>query len=327
MDTSRDKTVRVSVVVPFFNEEAVAEKLVTRIGEVMGRAGESYEIVAVNDGSADGTGDVLAALAARDEHVVCVELRRNFGQTAALQAGFDLARGEIVVSMDGDLQHDPGEIPLFLAKIAEGYDLVSGWRVKRGDNLVTRRIPSRAANWLLARASGVGVHDFGTTFKAYRREILREVRLYGDMHRFVPAVCARLGAKVAEVPIAIAPRAAGKSHYGIRRTFRVALDVVAMRFVTAYLTRPMHFFGKWALVFAAAGLGILGYGLLRKLLDWHGFRLFAEHGPLMAVGFTAVIASMIFLATGLLGEMLSRVYFESTGARTYAVRRVVRREE
>ena len=326
MDTCADKsTVRVSVVVPFYNEEAAAATLVARIAEVMERVGGTYEIVAVNDGSVDGTGEVLAALAEKYPHVVCVDLRRNFGQTAALQAGFDHACGDVIVSLDGDLQHDPAEIPLFLAKIDEGYDLVSGWRVKRADNPMTRRLPSRIANRLLAMASGVDLHDFGTTFKAYRREILQGIRLYGDMHRFIPAVCARLGAKIAEVPITIAPRAAGKSNYGLGRTFRVALDILTMRFVTGYLARPLHFFGKWGLVFGAAGAGILGYGFVRKLFDWHGFRLFEEHGPLMAVGFMCVVASMFFLATGLIGEMLSRVYFESTGARTYAVRRVVRK--
>ncbi len=326
METCADRSaVRVSVVVPFYNEEAVAATLVGRISEVMDRVGGTYEIVAVNDGSADRTGDVLATLAEKDSHVVCVDLRRNFGQTAALQAGFDHAAGEVIISMDGDLQHDPAEIPLFLAKIDEGFDLVSGWRVKRGDNPLTRRLPSRIANRLLAMASGVDLHDFGTTFKAYRREILKGVRLYGDMHRFVPAVCARLGAKIAEVPITIAPRAAGKSNYGLGRTFRVALDILTMRFVTGYLARPLHFFGTWGIVFGVAGAGILGYGFVRKLLQWGTFHLFAEHGPLMAVGFMCMIASMLFLATGLIGEMLSRVYFESTGARTYAVRRVVRK--
>ncbi len=326
MDNSAENKVKYSVVVPFYNEEAVAEKLVTLIASVMRRIGDTHEIVAVDDGSRDRTGEILAKLAAAEPCVVYVELRRNFGQTTALQAGFDHASGEVVIAMDGDLQHDPEEIPLFIEKINEGYDLVSGWRVKRGDNPLTRRLPSRVANWLLAKASGVSLHDFGGTFKAYRREILKDVRLYGDMHRFVPAVCARLGAKMCEVPITVAPRRAGKSNYGIGRTLRVALDILSMRFVTGYLTRPLHFFGGWGLAFGALGGVILGYGFVRKIVQWNSFHVFAQHGPLMAVGLVFLMASMVFLATGLIGEMLSRIYFEATSARTYAVRRIVRRD-
>jgi glycosyltransferase involved in cell wall biosynthesis len=313
-----------SVVVPFYNEQDIVEKLLRRLGKVMAQVGESYEIVAVNDGSADQTGAILQRVAESDEHVVFVDLRRNFGQTTALQAGFDEARGEVIIAMDGDLQHDPYEIPLFVEKIAEGYDIASGWRVRRGDNLVMRRVPSRIANWLLAKVSGVGLHDFGTTFKAYRRDVLEGVRLYGDMHRFVPAICARLGARICEVPIKNVRRPAGRSNYGIGRTFRVMLDIITLRFISAYLTRPLHFFGKWGMGFLAIGGAILAYGLVRKLIDW-GFDLFVEHGPLMAVGFLSVITGLGFISTGLVGELLMRIYFESTPATTYAVRRVVRK--
>jgi glycosyltransferase involved in cell wall biosynthesis len=313
-----------SVVVPFYNEEGFAEKLYHRLDKTLRALGRSYQIVFVNDGSADGTGAVLERIARSDEHVLYVELRRNFGQTTALQAGFDHAVGRIIVAMDGDGQHDPYEIPLFLEKIEnEGYDIASGWRVRRADNWLFRRLPSRMANRLLARVSGVDLHDFGTTFKAYRREVLQDVRLYGDMHRFVPAVCARLGAEICEVPIKNVPRRSGRSNYGLGRTFRVALDILTVRFITAYLTRPLHFFGKWGLLLMGAGSGILGYGLVRKIIQWGEFDLMREHGPLMAVGFAAVIVAMLLLATGLVGEMMMRVYFESAGARTYAVRRVV----
>jgi len=295
-----------------------------RIGRVMVSVGDSFEMVFVNDGSDDDTAEILAAIAEADERVCFIDLRRNFGQTTAIQAGFDHARGEILVAMDGDLQHDPHEIPLLLAKIDEGYDIASGWRRRRGDGLMSRRLPSRIANRLLAKVSGVPLRDFGTTFKAYRREVLEGVRLYGDMHRFVPAVCARLGAKICEVPIKNVRRRAGKSNYGIGRTFRVALDILTLRFISAYLTRPLHFFGKAALVGFVLGGGVLAYGFVRKILQWSTFDLFSEHGPLMAVGFISVIAALLFLSTGLIGELLMRVYFESTPAKTYAIRRIVR---
>ena len=315
-----------SVVVPFYNEEGVVEKLYGRLSRVMRHVAAPYELIFINDGSTDGTAGLLERIARQDEHVTFLDLRRNFGQTVALQAGFDHARGEVLIAMDGDMQHDPYEIPLFIRKIDEGYDIASGWRVRRGDSLLTRRIPSRIANWLLAKVSGLKLHDFGTTFKAYRREVLQDVRLYGDMHRFVPAVCARLGAKICEVPIKNVRRRAGKSKYGLTRTFRVAMDIVTLRFITGYLTRPLHFFGKWGLVSMAGGGGILLYGLVRKLIQWDEFSLFEKHGPLMALGFMLMVTALLLLATGLIGELLMRIYFESSKARTYAVRRVVRKD-
>ncbi|MBL7133418.1 MAG: glycosyltransferase family 2 protein [Phycisphaerae bacterium] len=319
--------IRYSVVVPFYNEAGIVQKFYARTARVMKRVAGTCEIILVNDGSTDETPRILERIAMSDPRVVFVDLRRNFGQAAALQAGFDQAGGEVIIAMDGDLQHDPYEIPLFIRKIDEGYDIASGWRVRRGDNLLMRRIPSRVANWLLAKVSGVPLHDFGTTFKAYRREVLDDVRLYGDMHRFVPAVCSRLGARVCEVPIKNVRRRSGKSNYGIARTFRVVLDLVTLRFITGYLTRPLHFFGKWGLGLGGAGMAILAYGLGRKIYSGWEFDLFVEHGPLMALGFMLVVAGMLMLATGLIGELLMRIYFESTGARTYAVRRVVRKDD
>ena len=315
---------RYSIIVPFYNEETIAEELYKRIVRVMRHVGRSYEMIFVNDGSRDGTGELLARIASADERVTFLDLRRNFGQTTALQAGFDQARGEVLIAMDGDLQHDPYEIPLFIKKIDEGYDIASGWRVRRGDSFFWRRIPSRIANRLLARVSGVSLHDFGTTFKAYRREVLEGVRLYGDMHRFVPAVCARLGAKIAEVPIKNVRRKAGKSNYGIGRTFRVAMDIIVLRFISGYITRPLHFFGMWGLVMTCGGVGILGYLGVRKLLNIK-FSIMLEHGPLMMLAFLMMILAMVLLATGLMGELLMRIYFESTGAKTYALRRIVKK--
>jgi len=333
MDNSETKSdlqrIRYSIVVPFYNEQGVVMRLYERLARVVRHLGCPCEMIFVNDGSTDGTGEHLERIARQDPDVLLVDLRRNFGQTAAIQAGFDHSRGEVIIAMDGDMQHDPYEIPLFVKKIDEGYDIASGWRVRRADNFLLRRLPSRVANWLLAKVSGVRLHDFGTTFKAYRREVLDDVRLYGDMHRFVPAICARLGARICEVPIKNVRRRAGKSNYGIGRTFRVALDLLAVRFTTVYLTRPLHFFGKWGLLLAAGGGGILGYGFVRKLIQWEEFHVFQEHGPLMAMGFMLLVTGLLMLTTGLMGEMLMRIYFESSPARTYAVRRIVRlsREE
>jgi len=318
--------VKYSVVVPFYNEQDIVEKLCRRITRVMHHVGEPYEMIFVNDGSADRTGEILERIALEDERVTFIDLRRNFGQTTALQAGFDRAVGEVVIAMDGDLQHDPYEIPLFIKKIDEGYDIASGWRVRRGDNFLSRRLPSRIANWLLAKVSGVNLHDFGTTYKAYRREVLEGVRLYGDMHRFVPAVCARLGARICEVPIKNVRRPSGKSNYGIGRTFRVALDIITLRFITAYLTRPLHFFGKGGMISAALGGLILLYLFVRKMIQWGDFHVMLEHGPLMLLGILLVMAGGLLVATGLMGEMMMRIYFEATPATTYAVKRVVRKQ-
>jgi len=323
--TDSGNSMEVSIVVPLYNEGPIVRKLHASIVSAMRNQNRDYEIVFVNDGSSDDTGPIAEEIAMNDDRVLFVDLRRNFGQTTALQAGIDHASGAIIITMDGDLQHDPFEIPFFLKEIDNGYDIVSGWRVRRRDNFVMRRIPSRVANLLLKYVSGVDLHDFGTTFKAYRREVLEGVHLYGDMHRFVPAVCARLGAKICEVPIKNIRRQAGKSNYGISRTFRVALDIIMLRFICNYLTQPLRFFGKWGMICMTLGGIILGYGGIRKLISWNSYSLFQEHAPLMAVGGLLVLSAMWLLSLGLIGEMLTRVYFETSHARTYAVGRKVRR--
>jgi len=333
MDTSstvaKPREIYCSVVVPFYNEEELVERFYNRLAKVMRGLDRPYEIILVNDGSSDQTGEILEQIALNDPNVLFIDFKRNFGQTPALQAGFDHARGEVVVALDGDMENDSFEIPILLDKIEEGYDIVSGWRKRRRHGWIFRRLPSMTANWMLRRISGVDLHDFGVTFKAYRREMLQDIRLYGDMHRFVPAVCNRLGARICEVVTKHINRPAGKSKYGIGRTFRVALDLITLRFTTAYLTRPLHFFGKWGLGLGAIGSGILLYGLVRKIVGWfgEGFDLFTVHGPLIALGFMSIITAMLLLATGLIGEMLMRIYFESTDARTYRIRRIVGRSE
>jgi len=311
-----------SIVVPLHNEQENVTELYDRLKAVMEASGESFEIVLVDDGSRDGTFHWLRQVAAIDSRVTVVRLRRNFGQTSALAAGFDHARGEFVIAMDGDLQHDPADIPLFLQKIAEGYDIVSGWRQQRIDNLWLRRIPSRTANWLMARLSGVTIHDFGTTFKAYRREILQQVPLYGEMHRFIPALASWYGASICEVPIRNVNRERGASHYGISRTFRVFFDLITIRFLLRYLARPLHFFGTVGMLGILAGTGVTGWLLVEKFL--HHQNVMTEHGPLMIFGAVLLLAGLNLLAIGLLGEMQVRHFHGPSQRAPYSVADVLR---
>src|SRR5438477_12715992 len=242
-----------SVVIPIHNEEPSILPLYDRLTAVMEQLQRSYEILFVDDASTDRSFELLANLVETDGHLKVIRLRRNFGQTAALSAGFHESKGEVIIAMDGDLQHAPEDIPALLQKIDEGYDIASGWRKNRVDNAVMRKIPSHIANKMMAKASGVDLRDFGTTFKAYRAEVLKDVNLYGELHRFIPALASFYGARVIEVPIRNVPRASGDSHYGIGRTFRVLFDILTIKFLLKYFTRPMHFFGSIGL--AAAGLG------------------------------------------------------------------------
>lgn len=298
--------------------------LYDRLTTVMERLRRSYEIIFVDDASTDRSFDLLANLVETDHHLKVLRLRRNFGQTAALAAGFDEASGDVIISLDGDLQHDPDDIPLLLEKIEEGYDIASGWRKQRVDNAVTRKIPSRIANWMMKKASGVDLHDFGTTFKAYRSEVLKDINLYGELHRFIPALASQYGARIAEVPIKNIPRPSGESHYGLGRTFRVFFDILTIKFLLRYLTRPMHFFGKWGLIAISLGTMVLLYMIFEKLI---GHDIIVEHGPLLVAGALLWLAGLMMVSTGLMGEMLTRTYFESQGRRIYAVREIRSRKE
>ena len=311
-----------SIVVPLHNEQENVTELYDRLKAVMETTGEGFELVLVDDGSRDSTFTLLREIAAVDSRVTVVKLRRNFGQTSALAAGFDHSRGEYVIAMDGDLQHDPADIPVFLEKIAEGYDIVSGWRKRRIDNLWLRRIPSRCANWLMARLSGVSIHDFGTTFKAYRREILTEVPLYGELHRFIPALASALGASICEVPIRNVNRERGVSHYGLSRTFRVFFDLITIRFLLRYLSRPLHFFGTLGVTSMTAGCAIAVWLGAQKLL--HAADVMAAHGPLIIFAAALILAGVQLLAFGLLGEMQVRHYHEPARRAPYTVERVLR---
>src|SRR6476660_2650635 len=313
-----ETSLKYSIVVPFFNEQENIPPLYMKLTEVMDALGESYELIFVDDGSRDNTFKVLSDIYEHDHRVNIVRLRRNFGQTAGLKAGFDFARGEIIISMDGDLQHDPEEIPRFLEKIEEGYDLVSGWRYARRDHWLMRQLPSRIANKMMAKLSGVDLHDFGTTFKAYRREVLSEIHLYGELHRFIPALASWAGASVAEVPISNIARKNGESNYGISRTVRVLLDLMSVKFLLDYSTKPLQFFGLLGLSCLIGGAGIVLWVVLRKALLDEG--LLATHGPLMLLGMALVMGGIQFIARGLIGEMLARTYYESQNKPVYSVR-------
>jgi glycosyltransferase involved in cell wall biosynthesis len=315
--------IKYSVVVPFHNEETNVTTLYDRLKYVMEQVGEAFELVFVDDGSRDRTYRLLEEIAAVDSRVLVVKLRRNFGQTSALAAGFDHASGEFILAMDGDLQHDPSDIPAFLEKLDEGYDLVSGWRRNRVDNFVLRRIPSRCANWLMAKLSGVNIHDFGTTFKAYRREVIENIPLYGEMHRFIPALASWHGATICEIPIRNINRESGKSHYGIGRTFRVFFDLLTIRFLLRYKSRPLHFFGGFGLMGILSGCGIFTATVGMKLLD-PNIDLVRHDGRLYIIGSVLFLAGIQMLSIGLIGELQVRHHHTSQSPASYTIDRLVR---
>src|ERR1035437_3102890 len=311
-----------SIVVPFHNEEENVTTLYDRVKLVMEQVGDSFEMVFVDDGSRDRTYRLLEEIAAVDSRVLVIKLRRNFGQTSALAAGFDHAQGEFLISMDGDLQHNPEEIPNFLARLEEGYDVVSGWRAHRGDNLIFRRIPSACANWIIARLSGVDIHDFGTTFKAYRREVIHNIPLYGEMHRFIPALASWYGASICEIPISNPRRQYGQSHYGLSRTVRVCFDLLTIRFLLRYMTRPLHFFGSIGALGMISGSGLAIWLLALKILT--GQHVMFAHGPIFVIAGVLILAGIQMLGIGLLGELQVRHFHSPSHRAPYAVDRLLR---
>ena len=314
-----------SIVVPFHNEEENVTALYARLKQVMEQVGDPFELVLVDDGSNDRTYKLMEEIAAVDSRVLVVKLRRNFGQTSALAAGFDHASGEFILAMDGDLQHDPNDIPSFIEKLEDGYEVVSGWRKERIDNFIMRRVPSRCANWLMARLSGVDIHDFGTTFKAYRREVIQNIPLYGEMHRFIPALASWYGASICEIPIKNLNRERGKSHYGIGRTFRVFFDLLTIRFLLKYMSRPLHFFGGFGFLGMMAGSLISASLLGMKVLNPH-MNVMDEHGPVFVIGAVLIVAGIQMLAIGLLGELQVRHFYSSQHPAPYTIDRIVRLE-
>jgi glycosyltransferase involved in cell wall biosynthesis len=305
----------VSVVVPVYNEVDNLEQLHREIAEAMQRVGRSYELIYVDDGSTDGSCERLKALRETDPHVRLLVFRRNFGQTAAVAAGFEHTKGDVVVTLDGDLQNDPADIPMLLDLLDQGYDLVSGWRRRRQDGFWMRRLPSVIANFIIRMTTNVRVHDYGCMLKAYRGDIARGLRLYGEMHRFIPAIAGDLGARIVEVEVHHRPRIHGTSKYGISRVLRVVLDLLTVKFLSAFSTRPIHVFGT---------MGVVAGGVGAVMLAWLGFQRLVfgvELGsrPIVLLALLLVITGVQLVTLGLLGEMLARTYHESQGKRVYVL--------
>ena len=308
-----------SVVVPLFNEEESLPHLVKQLLTALRPTGESFEIVLVNDGSSDGTAAVLEQLSGEIPELVAVLLRKNYGQTAAMAAGFDVAQGEVIVSLDGDLQNDPADIPMLLDKLREGYDLVSGWRHQRQDAALQRKLPSRLANRLIGRVTGVRLHDYGCSLKAYRREVLADMRLYGELHRFLPALAFIEGARITEVKVNHRARQFGTSKYGIDRTFRVLVDLLTVWFMKRFLTRPMSVFGFGGLLAIAGSAITSSYLLFVKLMGGD-----IGNRPLLTLAVVLALAGIQLFCFGLLGELLIRTYHESQGRPIYRIRATLR---
>ena len=308
-----------SVVIPLHNEEPNVAELHRELTAALGAWGRSYEILLVDDGSTDGTFGVLKALQAGDPHVRVIAFRRNFGQTAAFAAGFAHARGRVIATSDGDLQNDPRDLPMMVDLLDDGHDIVCGWRRERRDPWLTRRLPSNLANWLISRTTGVQLHDYGCSLKVFRGEVVRSLRLYGEMHRFIPAIASEQGVRIAEVEVNHRPRRFGASKYGLSRTVRVILDLFTVKFLLSYSTQPIQIFGPPGLLMGTVGLAITAYlGYLR---------LFAGQGigdrPLLLLGILLIFAGMQFLTLGLLAELQARTYHESQDKPIYAVREIL----
>jgi glycosyltransferase involved in cell wall biosynthesis len=308
-----------SVVIPLYNEEENVKELHSRLKTVLDSTGREYEIIYVDDGSSDGTLDLLQGIQAEDHNSVILSLRRNFGQTAAFAAGFDYARGDVIVTMDGDLQNDPADIPKLL-ELVRDYDIVSGWRKDRKDPFFSRKLPSLIANKLISKVTGVNLHDYGCSLKAYRREVIKNLKLYGEMHRFIPAVANLYGVKIAEVETVHHPRLRGKSKYGISRTVKVVLDLITVKFMLSYSTRPLQFFGPIGLLSAFAGFLVSFYLSLGKIFQGKDI----GGRPLLLLGALLIIVGIQFIGMGLLGEMMVRVYHETQKKPIYVIKKVIR---
>jgi glycosyltransferase involved in cell wall biosynthesis len=314
-----DEQLGLSVVIPVYNEEENVDPVYTGLREVLERLGKKYEIIVVDDGSTDGSFESLRWLHASDPSLKVVRLRRNFGQSAAFAAGFDRAGGRLIVTMDADLQFDPADIPKLLDKIDEGYDIVSGWRLDRQDTYLTRRLPSSVANWLISKITGIKLRDYGCSLKAYRREVIENVQLYGELHRFIPALASSMGVSVAEIPVTHNPRRFGKSKYDLSRTVRVLLDLLTVKFLLSYSTRPMQIFGLMGLMSFVVGIIIAAYlSFIRLFLG----SPIADR-PLLLLAILLIFVGVQLVTMGLLGELTIRIYHEAQGKRIYTVREML----
>ena len=316
--TSSD-SLRISVVVPLYNEEDSIAELYRQLNRALEDNGEPYEVIVIDDGSTDSSFEKLSRIHEQDKRWRIVRFRRNFGQTAGFAAGFDLAQGDVVFTIDADLQNDPADIPLLMAKIDEGYDIVSGWRVDRKDTFVSRRLPSIIANRMISRTTGVALHDYGCSLKAYRNDVVKNTDLYGELHRFVPALASGYGVRVAEVPVNHRAREFGQSKYGITRTFRVILDLLTVNFLLGYGTRPIHVFGGIGLF--SLGLGVFA-GIYLTLVKFIGGQDIGDR-PLLLLAVLLILVGVQMIAMGLLGEMVMRTYYESQDKSIYIVREIL----
>jgi len=308
-----------SIVVPVYNEEENIQNLYDELTRVLDPLGLDYEIICADDGSQDRSFERLRALAQQDHRVKVIRFRRNFGQTAGFSAGFDHALGDVVITIDADLQNDPASIPALLDKMQEGYDLVSGWRKDRHDAFLSRRLPSKIANWLISRTTGVRVHDRGCSLRAHRREIVQQMKLYGELHRFVPDIASWIGASMAEIPVNHRPRRFGKSKYGIGRTFRVILDLITVGFLQGYSTRPIHIFGKWGVILGLVGFALALWMSVEKLVLGHSI----GNRPALTLAVLLMVMGVQLVSIGLLGEMVVRTYYEGQDKPIYTVREIV----
>lgn len=307
---------QLSIVIPIYNEEANIAPLYDDLSAALTEIGLSYEVIAIDDGSKDASFRELQAIHARDPRWQVVRFRRNFGQTAGFAAGFAAAQGQTVITIDADLQNDPRDIQKLLDKLAEGYDIVSGWRMERKEPFFTRRLPSMAANWLISRTTGVRLHDYGCTLKAYDHAVVKNVRLYGELHRFIPALASEFGVRVAEVPVNDRPRLHGRSKYGLARTFKVFLDLIAVTFFLSYFNRPLYVFGGAGMITGGIGTLILLYLAAVRLI------LGQDIGdrPLLMLGVLLVVLGVQMVSTGLIADMVMRTYHEAQGKPIYHVR-------
>jgi len=308
-----------SIVVPIYNEVDNLRPLCERVHAVLAPTDWSYELILIDDGSQDGSSKLLAELHAEDDTLKVLRFRRNFGQTAALAAGFEYAHGDVIVSLDGDLQNDPIDIPRLLAKLDEGYDLVNGWRVNRQDPFLRRRLPSQIANHMISLTTRVKLHDYGCTLKAFRREVAKGLKLYGEMHRFIPALAGDMGARIAELPVTHHARKHGTSKYGLTRTLWVVLDLLTVKFMSSYATRPSHLFGFLGLIAVLVGGGITTVLGIQRLL----FDVQLANRPILLLGILLLVTGVQLVTTGLIAEMLSRTYHESQEKPVYWIKDVL----
>ncbi|PKL15510.1 MAG: glycosyltransferase [Spirochaetae bacterium HGW-Spirochaetae-5] len=316
---SGKKAPQLSVVLPVYNEEESIDLQYKAVLDAVKKLNRTYEIIFVNDGSTDKSGDLLKLIAKKDKNVKLVLFRRNFGQTAAMAAGIDHSKGEVIVFMDSDLQNEPEDIGKLLEKIDEGYDVVSGWRNKRQDKWLSRKLPSKIANWLISRVTGVPLHDLGCSLKAYRGEILRQVNLYGEMHRFIPVHASWIGAKITEIPVGHHARQYGQSKYGIKRTFKVILDLITVKFMGSYSTKPIYIFGGSGLLSLFFALISGSTVIIMKIL----YNYSMNRNPLFMLTILLIIIGVLFIQMGILAEIMIRIYHESKGEPPYKVKETV----